>query len=411
MFLENRHIMLFDLYSNGHHATYVRQLCDYWIEHSNAGKLSIVLSETYATYHKELLTFIRNNQVNRLSLNLVSGLILNENGGSFRNLLINDRLHGKFARLFVEKFRPTHVIFLYMDHIQISLITGLRFKHNVALSGILFKPTLHYPAIGYPAVTFKEHLRYTRKKIILRYALLNKHIRFLFSLDPYAVPYLRKLSNKITCIALPDGFTQTPVKKVPSEIKSKLGIEPNRRIALFFGVVSERKGIFKVFESLEKLFQSNQKKLCLLIVGHAEKNQSGWIKKKIYELHRTNDVQVVWHNSFIPDEIIQDYFRCSDLVLVTYQHHVGSSHVLIRAASEGVPVIGSNYGLVGKYIVSHRLGSAIDTAKADAIAGALDVWIEKGTLESFNREQAEAFASKNKAEQFASTIFNALIKK
>ena len=400
--------MLFDLYSNGHHATYVRQLCNYWIEHSNAGKLSIVLSETYATYHKELLTFIRNNQVNRLSLNLVSGLILNENGGSFRNLLINDRLHGKFARLFVEKLRPTHVIFLYMDHIQISLITGLRFKHNVALSGILFKPTIHYPKFGYPAASLKEQLWYTRKKIVLRFALQNRHIRFLFSLDPYAVPYIKKLSKKITCIALPDGYTQTPVVKIPSAIRSKFGIETNRRIALFFGVVSERKGIFKVLESLDKLSITTQKRVCLLIVGHALKNQSGWILKSISKNRSTNDVQIVWNNSFIPDEIIQDFFRCSDIVLVTYQRHVGSSHVLVRAASEGVPVIGSNYGLIGKYIERHHLGFAVDTTKADAIARALDDWIEKGTLESFNGESAQAFASKNKAEEFASTIFNTL---
>ena len=409
MLLENRHIMLFDLYSNGHHATYVRQLCNYWTEHSNAGKLSIVLSEKYATQHKELLAFLRNKQFKSLSLHLVSGLILYENGGSFRNLLMNDRLHGKFARLFIEKLRPTHVVFLYLDHLQISLITRLRFKYDVVVCGIIFKPTLHYPEIGYPAVSLKEKIAFTRKKIILRFALKNRHMRFLFSLDPYAVPYLRKLSDKITCIALPDGYTQTPVIKVPSAIRSKLGIESNRRIALFFGVVSERKGIFKVFESLDKLFQSNQKKLCLLIVGNAEKNQSGWIKKKIYDLHRNTDVQIVWHNSFIPDEIIQDYFRCSDLVLVTYQHHVGSSHVLIRAASEGVPVIGSNYGLVGKYIARHRLGSAIDTTKAEVIAEAIDDWIKKGILESFNREQARAFAGKNKAKQFASTIFNSLI--
>jgi len=408
MFLENRHIMLFDLYSNGHHATYVRQLCEYWIAYPNAGKLSVVLSEAYAKHHKELLKFIQLNQSKRISLQLASGFILHESKGGFRHLLINDRLHGKVARLFIEKFRPTHVVFLYLDHLQISLITSLRFRYDVVVGGIIFKPTLHYPVVGYPAASLKEQITYTRKKIILRFALQNRHMRFLFSLDPYAVPYLRKLSDKISCIALPDGYTQTPVIKIPSAIKRQLGIEPNRRIALFFGVVSKRKGILKVFESLEKLFQSNQKNLCLLIVGHAEKNQSGWIKKKICELQRTNDVQIVWHNSFIPDEIIQDYFRCSDLVLVTYQQHVGSSHVLIRAASEGVPVIGSNYGLVGKYIVSHRLGSAIDTTKADAIAGALDDWIEKGILESFNGESAQAFASKNKAEEFASTIFGAL---
>ena len=401
--------MLFDLYSNGHHAAYVRQLCEYWIAYPNAGKLSVVLSESYAKHHKELLKFIQLNQSKKISLKLVSGFILNESKGGFRHLLMNDRLHGKVARQFIEKLRPTHVVFLYLDHLQMSLITSLRFRYDVVVGGIIFKPTLHYPVLGYPPASFKELITHTRKKILLRFALQNRHVHFLFSLDPYAVPYLRKLSDKIACIALPDGYTQTPVIKIPSAIKRKLGIEPNRRIALFFGVVSKRKGILKVFESLEKLFQSSQKNLCLLIVGHAENNQSGWIKKKICELQRTNDVQIVWHNSFIPDEIIQDYFRCSDLVLVTYQQHVGSSHVLIRAASEGVPVIGSNYGLVGKYIVSHRLGSAIDTTKADVIAGALDNWIEKGTLESFNGESAQAFASKHKAEKFATTIFSSLI--
>ena len=400
--------MLFDLYSNGHHATYVRQLCNYWIDHPNDGKLSVVLSEKYAKHHKELLAFIRSKQVERLSLHLVSGLILNENGGGIRNLLMNDRLLGKVARLFIEKLRVTHVIFLYMDHLQLSLITGLRFKNQVELSGILFKPTLHYSALGYPAATFKEKLKYTRKKILLRYALRNKHMRSIFSLDPYAVPYLEKLSNKITCIALPDGYIQTPAIENPVAIKRKHGIEPHRRIALFFGVVSERKGICKVFESLGELSISAQKKLCLLIVGLALKKQSGLIMKNISEMHSTNEVQIVWINTFVPDEIIQDYFRCADIALVTYQRHVGSSHVLIRAASEGIPVVGPNYGLVGKYIVRHHLGSAIDTSRAGVIAETLDDWVENGTLESFNIENARAFADRNKAGQFASTIFNGI---
>jgi glycosyltransferase involved in cell wall biosynthesis len=410
MSFENRHIMIFDLYSHGHHATYVRQLCEFWIDQPFNGKLSVVLSETYAKHHKELLDFIQLNKKKSLSLYIVSGLTLHESEGNLRQLFVNDRIHGKVARQFVEKLRPTHVVFLYLDHVQISLITGLRFKHDVAVGGIIFKPTLHYPFIGFPASTLKEQLKYIRKKIILSFALKNRHIRFLFSLDPYSVPYLKKLSSQITCIALPDGYKQTPVISNPSTIRGKHGIEPNRRIALFFGVISERKGICKVFESLNKLSTSNQKKLCLLIVGQALKMQTEWIKNKIYELHRKSEVQVIWYSTFIPDEDIQDYFRCADIVLVTYQRHVGSSHILVRAAAEGIPVIGSNYGLLGKYILGHYLGSAIDTAKADVIAQAINEWLEKGILESFSIEHALNFARHNKTEQFASKIFNTCTK-
>jgi len=406
--LDNRHIMLFDLYSSGHHVTYLRQLCEYWINRRCVGKLSVVLSESYYYKHKDFLVFLQSHQTKRLHVHIISGFILLENGGGIRNILKNDLLQKKVAQLFVEKLRPTHVVFLYMDHLQISLGYSLRFNYDVALSGIIFRPTLHYSSIGYPPASWKERMWHIRKKIILRYALRNKHLRFLFSLDPYAVPYLKKLSNQITCVALPDGYTETPAQKVPSVLRSELEIEPKRRIVLFLGVVCERKGICKVLESLDKLPTSTQKKLCLLIIGSAIKNESVRITKKVADLKRTNDVQIVWKNLFIPDNCIQDYFRCADIALVAYQRHVGSSQVLIRAAAEGVPVVGSNYGLVGKYIVRHHLGSTINTTKADAIAKALYDWIENGSLGSFNIERARAFAIQNQAEQFASTIFNTL---
>jgi glycosyltransferase involved in cell wall biosynthesis len=243
--------------------------------------------------------------------------------------------------------------------------------------------------------------------MILRYALRNKHIKIIFSLDPYAVPYFKKMSNRLTCIALPDGYTKTQIKKVPSALKSELGIEPKRLVGLFFGVISKRKGICKVLECIEKLSVFTKHKFCLLIVGKAL-DESAWIGKKINELKRIIDVQVVWKNTFVPDNCIQDYFRCADIVLVTHQRHVGSSHVLIRAAAEGVPVLGSNYGLVGKYIRTYHLGYAINTTKAHVIAKTLDHWIKNGSLETFNAQHARAFAKQHQSEKFASIILNSL---
>ena len=400
--------MLFDLYSSGHHAIYVNHLCEYWIKQRFKGTLSIVLSSSYNLQHKQLLSFIRMHEKNRIFLYIIPNPIPVASRGSLRNLLRNDLLHGKFARQFIEQLRPTHVVFLFLDHIQLSMGSGLRFNYEVALSGILFRPTLHYPALGFQATSLKEQIWHARKRLVLRYALRNKRMRYLFSLDPYAVPYIQRLSNHTTCLALPDGYSTSTSQTTSIQMRKRLGVEANRNIALFFGIISERKGIRKVLESLDELSKPAQKKLCLLVVGRAPEEDSGWITKKLASMKGPNAVQVIWNNNFVPDQSIQDYFRCADLALITYQRHIGSSQILIRAAAEGVPVLGSDYGLVGKNIVTHHLGISTDTTKTYAIATALGDWIHSGFLGSFNSEYGTAFAAQNEAEKFSETIFNVL---
>ena len=409
MKISNRNIMIFDLYSEGHHAIYVRQLCNYWLDQRCAGTLSVVLSDSIAIQDKELLKFIQKQKINGIFLYIIKDPLPFKNEGNIHNLLKIDLLHGKFAMQYVDKLRPTHVLFMLMDHIQVSMAFGLRPNYDVVLSGILFRQTVHYSALGYPAESCKEQIWRLGKNLILRHAMRNRHLHYLFSLDPYAVPHLNLLSKHTTCIALPDGYTHTVALKEPSAFRTELGIEPNRCTALFFGVISYRKGIRKVLESLDEMSPQEQQQLCLLIVGRAPEGECIWIKKRISSMQLTNAVQIVWKNDFVPDRYIQDYFRCSDLVLVTYQRHIGSSHVLIRAAAEGVPVLGSNYGLVGKLITTYHLGIAIDTTKTVIIKKALSDWIKNGFFATFNKNHARTFASKNSAKQFAYTIFKTLI--
>ena len=404
-----RHIMLFDLYSDGHHAVYIQQLCYYWVEQQCTGILSVVVPSSYTLQHSKLLTFIRMNQSARLLLHIIPCKSSLKSEKSIINYMLNDMFHGKFARQYIKKLKPTHVLFMYMDHIQLSLGMGLQFNFNVSLGGILFRPSLHYPYIGNPEVSWKEHLWRVRKIILLWFALRNRHMRYLFSLDPFAIPCLRKLSNKIRLVPLPDGFTNTQTVKSSSKIKAELGIDLQRRIALFFGIISERKGIQIVLESLNRLPKNSQEKICLLIVGRAPYKELASIKNKLSVIKKNSVVQIVWINDFVEENLIQDYFRCSDIVLITYQRHIGSSHVLIRAAAEGVPVLGSDYGLVGKNIMTYKLGKSTDTTKIDALSIAINDWIERGTVINFNKESARAFAYMNSAKKYAQTIFTTLV--
>ena len=95
-------------------------------------------------------------------------------------------------------------------------------------------------------------------------------------------------------------------------------------------------------------------------------------------------------------------------MLITYQRHIGSSHVLIRAAGEDTPVLGSAPGLVGQQIRHYRLGMAVDTTDPLAIASHLDVFLREGMGEALDVEAARDFAAENTAERFAATLFEAL---
>ncbi len=72
--------------------------------------------------------------------------------------------------------------------------------------------------------------------------------------------------------------------------------------------------------------------------------------------------------------------RC-DVVLIPYQRHVGSSGLLIWAASAGKPVITQDFGLIGALTRAYKLGQTVDTKNwhivwqdLSRIQGGLEKW-------------------------------------
>ena len=405
----SRHLLLIDLYSAGHHSGYIKQLCDYWTNRQILGKVTLVVSKNFALNHQAIYQFLNSRQSDRFAIKTHHFRSLNERKSILINLVLNDLQYGMCSYRLIKQFRPDRVLFLLMDHLQLSLALGLRMNYGVEFGGILFRPTLHYENLGYQPVSPKERIWFHRKKMTLKLALTNRHFNYLFSLDPYAIPYIRKLSKGIICRYLPDGFTynqQRQVKLFPSIQQEK---ENGRLILLFFGRITERKGIFQVLRSFEHVTPKVQKKLCLWIAGRSKDNEYTKIQSLINKLQEITYISIVWDNFFILEDDIQQYFKYADLVLVTYQKHIGSSQVLIRAAAEGIPALGSNFGLVGEYIRRFRLGAAIDTINPLAIAAFIDSWAIDRSILSFDRESAKKFALKNGSTQFCRTIFETMM--
>ena len=122
------------------------------------------------------------------------------------------------------------------------------------------------------------------------------------------------------------------------------------------------------------------------------------------KLRRQSAVQLVTHDKFIPDEQIQPYFGLADIVLALYQHHIGMSAILIRAAAAGKPVLASDYGLMGELVRRHQLGCAVDSTQPAAIAQELATFLAGQPSSTLNLQKAAQFAQENHAACFAQAI-------
>ena len=144
-------------------------------------------------------------------------------------------------------------------------------------------------------------------------------------------------------------------------------------------------------------------------MGKAISEDSDRVKSQIELCRAQTHVEIIHIDRFVDEDEISSFFMAADLALLPYQQHVGSSGVLVRAASEGIPVLGSDYGLIRRNIETHRLGLTIDSTNAGAISKGLERWLDGGII-SFEIQKAKAFGAANTASQFCSTIFSTLLR-
>lgn len=396
--------ILFDLYASGHHPSYLLQTARVWLDRGEKGRLGVAAPGAMFDAHPEITGWLADHE--RDGIRMVP-LPLLENParwlGLMGSLVRSDVEHGRILRRLVESEKPDRVILMFADHAQLSLGLGLRFDYPLRFSGIYFGPSFHYRSLfGSPV----SRLSAVRKRTILRLALSNPHVDRWHPLDPYVVPELRKLAPRVESVALPDAFQRVSRGRTADEIRREWGVEPHRRIGLFFGSIGARKGIHAVLRSLSLLPDRLQDRFCLVIAGPHWESESAEIARSIEAARSLAGPQIVVRNQYVGDDDIQDVIRASDVVLVAYQRHIGSSGVLIRAAAEGVPVVASDWGLVGHYVRDRKLGVVADAEEPSAIAEALARVLNRDLPDRiFDPGEARRFAAEHTLEEFGRVLF------
>lgn len=396
-------LLIFDPYTTGHHAEHFRHIMKAWPHLTDSGLLVAATSPRLLEQHPDLLDYAGAER--RVTIDsLPAALQIDQPGLS---LVASGRRHRRVLQDLVERHRPEHLLLLYLDHAQFALATGLRFDHPLSISGILFRPSFHYRRIGSPPESLSARLRDERKRLVLWAALRNPHMHTVLSLDPTAAPGIEALSRHARALPLPDPVAPGPSGGDASVMREAFGIAPGRKLALLFGALAERKGVLPLLDALRLLSDHTASQLSVLLAGRIHGSLRAHVDAATEAL-RESPLQLVVSDAFVPDGEIQSLVRASDLILVPYQQHLGSSGVLVRAAAAQRPVLSQDYGLMGYQTRHHRLGQAVDTVRPEAIAAALEAFVADPTR-GFDASRAAAFAEANSVEAYTRTLYDSTV--
>jgi glycosyltransferase involved in cell wall biosynthesis len=298
--------------------------------------------------------------------------------------------------------------FLSIDHVTLPLALGLGASGR-RLGGILFRPSVHYPALGYRRARWREWLRDARKAVLYQLMLLNDAVRVVLTLDPYFPAYAaRRYVNGKKVQAVPDP-AHPPVNETADDARLAEQLPRDRMVFLLFGYLTERKGVLALLHALHGLPADVAPRVAVVLAGKVEPAIRPQVRDLCQgiELDRP-DLWLHVEDRRVSSGELDALVRRSDVVLAPYQRFVGSSGVLLWAARLGKPILTQEFGLLGRLVKDYQLGLAADCSDPPALAAAIRSFVRDGAEAFINRPAAHEFANSRTPQLFAEMVFDSL---
>lgn len=253
------------------------------------------------------------------------------------------------------KYKPDHVLVLELTHLELPLIL---FGSPIPLSAILF---VQYPELPRRLKFFLKHWK--TRLLVWRVKVENL---FLLNGGESCCFLDRHFGSRTRFISISD-----PAPEVTADRDFSFDVLAGKRICLFFGAISRRKGADILLASLKRLYASVAEKNIFMFCGEPEPDYYKDFQKSVAEVRDLGVVEIHVEEGFISDERMMAMFEQADLVLMPYTRPEYSSGILALAAKAGTPVLGSRNGLQGRLIQKYSLG-AVSEITPDALADALE---------------------------------------
>ena len=164
-------------------------------------------------------------------------------------------------------------------------------------------------------------------------------------------------------------------RKERTEACNALGLDPDTRYALFFGLIRDYKGLDTLIEAWAKFRRSGHK---LLIAGEFYASRDKYIDL-IERLGLQDDI--ILHDHFIPDSEVANYFSVSDCVVLPYKTATQSGVTQI-AYNFRTPIIVTDVGGLKEIVPDGVVGYVVDSSVEGVVDGLNRIY-EQGRLEEF----------------------------
>jgi glycosyltransferase involved in cell wall biosynthesis len=320
-----------------------------------------------------------------------------------------------FARWWVmrKRLRDTgadHGHFLGLDHLSLPLACGFGAAGRT-LSGILFRPSVHYHQFGNHQPNGRERLRDLRKRLLYRLMLRNPALTIVFSLDPYFADYAAAhypQGSKVRSLADP-AF---PPDLVDAETEQARWLVPDGRVTfVLFGVLTARKGTLQLLEALARLAPDVAGRTAIVVAGVIEPELSAAVRERLDAL-RERQPELWFHvdDRHLASAEIDGLLARGDVVLAPYQRFVGSSGVMLWAARTGKPLLTQDYGLLGRLVRENKLGLTVDTTDPDDLAQAIARIVERGPDSIHDPAAMAAFVAARSPGHFAGDLLSGMLR-
>ncbi len=296
-----------------------------------------------------------------------------------------------------------HGLLMYFDHFQLPVMIGPR--SPCPFSAIYFRPTFHYRSFANHKQSWKDWFMGLRKSLLLKGVLRTKELERLYCLDPFAADYIAaKYKPRCEVVPMSDSFVEFDRSPEEEEsIRQRLQVEPGRKLFLLLGVLDPRKGVKELLRALPLVSPVLQSKICIAIIGHGPEDEVADISQLVEQVRMTTKIQVVFLPGYIQGDV-QPYYWVSDVVLTTYQGHMGSSGAIMRAAYAGKPVLSSDYGLMGEWVYRCKLGQVVDTTQSKALASGLEAFVSENADRLFDPRESQKLKERNSQTKLAEDL-------
>lgn len=401
------HLLIFEPENFGHQPLYIRLLYIFILENKLDIKVTFVI-------HPGIIHRVETED--KIQLRTIEDkvyIVLLKDAeiasSSHNNLWIRALNRWYLMKKYLKKTSATQGHFLQLDLIQLPLALKLPFLPGKKISGLLFQP----PMLDFYGgkKNFKERIRNYRKKWFYARMLKNKHLSFVYSLNPLFPDYARKFfSNGKKVYHLPDPsmFPNNRVNLAAEDCSIIKNLKKTRKIFLLFGALTNRKGIFKIIEALSHLEQDYISRIALVFAGKLEdKIRFNFIKAVKYYKNNNPDACIHIEDRFLSTNEIICLLQHCNIVLAPYSRDfTGSSGVLLWAAGAKRPVITSNYGLLGYQSQKYNLGISVDTTNSELVAEAFRCYLDDSSAYEQNISGMQQLYKESLPEKFGQTFFS-----